>query len=362
MTTVDARSPGLDMLGDLVPTSLAGGAAAARAEVVGRSRDAYRALFEHVPAGGLTVTERFTTAVRVAATQRDSRLVGHYQVTAGTRGVSAGLLAAALWGQLIDSPRLAAIWRHADLLGAQPARVTEADVHRLTDVGLDAGAVVTLTQLVGFVAYQARVLSGLRFLSEPSAEFVTPTVTDLGSAGTAQGYSRRLPTWRPWLPPVDDGDTGRPAASVPARVLVREPHIHEARARLDKAVFGAERGLPAGERELAATVTSMVSGCAYSVAVHAEPTARLSGRAGAVDRLLTDGLTTALDERWRAIVNLAGALSQPRSTATGAHVARLRAAGLDDVAVLDVVHATASLVWANRLMLGLGDAPGPGRR
>jgi uncharacterized peroxidase-related enzyme len=38
-----------------------------------------------------------------------------------------------------------------------------------------------------------------------------------------------------------------------------------------------------------------------------------------------------------------------------AHVLRLRAAGLDDEAISDLIHASAFFNWANRLMLSLGE-------
>ena len=41
------------------------------------------------------------------------------------------------------------------------------------------------------------------------------------------------------------------------------------------------------------------------------------------------------------------------------HVDRLRRAGLDDLAIADVVHAAAFFGWANRLMLSLGEPTAP---
>ena len=37
------------------------------------------------------------------------------------------------------------------------------------------------------------------------------------------------------------------------------------------------------------------------------------------------------------------------------HVERLRRAGLDDLAIADVIHAASFFNWANRLMLSLGE-------
>jgi uncharacterized peroxidase-related enzyme len=49
------------------------------------------------------------------------------------------------------------------------------------------------------------------------------------------------------------------------------------------------------------------------------------------------------------------ALSATPITFGPAHVARLRAAGLDDLALSDLIHAAAFFNWANRLMLSLGE-------
>jgi len=38
-----------------------------------------------------------------------------------------------------------------------------------------------------------------------------------------------------------------------------------------------------------------------------------------------------------------------------AHVARLRAAGMDELAIADAIQAAAFFNWANRLMLSLGE-------
>jgi uncharacterized peroxidase-related enzyme len=62
-----------------------------------------------------------------------------------------------------------------------------------------------------------------------------------------------------------------------------------------------------------------------------------------------------LGERWNAIVAAAVALSATPIAFGPQHVERLRRAGLDDLAIADVVHAAAFFNWANRLMLSLGE-------
>jgi len=62
-----------------------------------------------------------------------------------------------------------------------------------------------------------------------------------------------------------------------------------------------------------------------------------------------------LGERWNAIVAAAVALSTTPITFGSQHVKRLRRAGLDDLAIADVIHAASFFNWANRLMLSLGE-------
>ena len=83
--------------------------------------------------------------------------------------------------------------------------------------------------------------------------------------------------------------------------------------------------------------------------------ARFSKRDAEVQRLLNEGVGAELDERWNAIVAAAVALSTTPVSFGPEHVTRLRAAGLDDAAIVDVIQAASFFNWANRLMLSLGE-------
>ncbi len=172
--------------------------------------------------------------------------------------------------------------------------------------------------------------------------------------------------WTPYLEPKPvedlderdyDGlvDRGR-AASDYFRLLVRDPEILGARTRVDKDIFyNTEGGLPRAERELAAASASRVNGCVFCASVHARFASHHSKRHDDVQRLLDEGISADLGERWNAIVAAATALTVTPSQFSPAHVSRLRAVGLDDLAIADVVHGAAFFNWANRLMLSLGD-------
>ena len=89
--------------------------------------------------------------------------------------------------------------------------------------------------------------------------------------------------------------------------------------------------------------------------MHARFAATYSKREEDVQQLLDDGVGADLGERWNAIVAAAVALSATPIAFGSAHVERLRRAGLDDLAIADVIQAAAFFNWANRLMLSLGE-------
>ena len=183
-------------------------------------------------------------------------------------------------------------------------------------------------------------------------------------------FTRAQLDWLPWLEPLlADSLTERQlAALIDAarvkspyfRLLVRDPDALEARTRTDKDIFyNPDAGLPRAERELAAAATSRVNGCIYCASVHARFAATYSKREADVDHLLGDGVKADLGERWNAIVAASAARTVTPIAFGPEHVDRLRRAGLDDLAVADVIHAAAFFNWANRLMLSLGEPAAP---
>jgi uncharacterized peroxidase-related enzyme len=111
---------------------------------------------------------------------------------------------------------------------------------------------------------------------------------------------------------------------------------------------------------LAAAATSRFNGCIYCASVHSRFAGTYSKREADVQRLLDDGVNADLGERWNAIVAAAVALSATPIAFGSQHVERLRRAGLDDLAIADVIHAAAFFNWANRLMLSLGEPTAAG--
>ena len=179
-------------------------------------------------------------------------------------------------------------------------------------------------------------------------------------------FTRDMLDWLPWLEPVAaEAMSERQRASLVDaarvksdyfRLLARDPDVLEARTRTDKDIFyNPDAGLPRAERELAAAATSRFNGCIYCASVHARFAATYSKRVEDVDRLLAKGVESDLDARWNAIVAASVALTSTPITFGPEHVDRLRAVGLDDAAIVDVINAASFFNWANRLMLSLGE-------
>jgi len=140
------------------------------------------------------------------------------------------------------------------------------------------------------------------------------------------------------------------------RLLARDPDILEARTRTDKDIFyNTVGGAPRADRELAAAATSRLNGCIYCASVHARHAAIYGKREADVDKLLHEGVSAHLDERWNAIVAASVALTAIPIDFGPEDVERLAKAGLDDLAIIDVINAAAFFNWANRLMLSLGE-------
>ena len=190
--------------------------------------------------------------------------------------------------------------------------------------------------------------------------------------GTAPAeFTRAQLDWEPWIDPVPQAElterqyaglTDKARAASPYfRLLARDPDVLGARTRTDKDIFyNTAVGLPRAERELSAAAVSRFNGCIYCASVHARFAATYSKRDGDVDKLLAEGVGAELGERWDAVVAAAVALTATPSRFGAAEIQRLRAAGLDDLDIADVVHSASFFNWANRLMLSLGEPALPG--
>jgi alkylhydroperoxidase domain protein/CMD domain protein len=349
-----------------------------RPEATTHAEGSYRALLQPVDPGGVGSIERAAVALRVAAWHDDGRLVAHYRrllLAAGEGGedLAGAIVAGPAGGEPGDldrlaGPRLRAELDHADLLATHPVDARPDHLAALTAAGLAVRDIVTVSQLIAFVSFQARVLAGLLLLTGAPDERPARGGSRLRTADARRAFTQADLGWAPWLEPLslEQADSaqrdalGARAGSPYFRLLAHDAPVLVERTATDVGIFRSEGGLDRAERELGAAVASRVNGCVYCASVHARFASHFSGRRDDVQRLLDEGVGAAQDERWRGLVDFAAALSQTPPAATGADVDGLRALGFGDLQVLDLAQATAFFAWANRLMLTLGEPTGAG--
>ncbi|GAA3600325.1 alkylhydroperoxidase domain protein [Klugiella xanthotipulae] len=199
---------------------------------------------------------------------------------------------------------------------------------------------------------------------------MTDTVTTYPHLDRPERFTAAQIGWVPWLTPLPVEEfTDRHWAGVVDRsraaspyfaLLARDPEILAARTTTDKDIFyNTTGGLPRAERELAATATSRENGCVFCASVHARFAGHYAKRTDDVQLLLDEGVTAPLDERWSAIVAASVALAATPVRFSAEHIHRLRAAGLEDSEIIDVINGSSFFNWANRLMLSLGEPENP---
>jgi uncharacterized peroxidase-related enzyme len=174
-------------------------------------------------------------------------------------------------------------------------------------------------------------------------------------------------TWHPYLPPLEvaEASPAQLAAmqvtpsnkkiSEYVRTLAHDPESYVARTVLFNAIMYVEGGLAHQDRELGALGASIVNGCKFCAVVHARRHANLAKSDDVVSALYFDQ-PALLGERDAAIYRFARRLSAVPSEATPEDVAALRAVGLDEHDIIDLIHAISIFGWANRLMHVLGHA------
>jgi alkylhydroperoxidase domain protein len=173
--------------------------------------------------------------------------------------------------------------------------------------------------------------------------------------------------WAAWIAPVDL------ASASPDQLAVLEergPHaqksqyyhllLHDApalreRSLLFNSIMYRSEGLPRAERELGATVESIVNGCVYCTSVHARFYIQLAKRPDVIERLFAEGVGADLTPRERAIANFSAKLALTPPQAGPTEIRALRNQGLSDSEIADLALAVAMFAWANRLMLTLGE-------
>jgi len=355
-------------LAEIAPNSALAQARATRQAATDAIQASYLALFSPADAGDFPVVQRLQLAQRISEWHADKLLAAHYGTLLQQEG------------GVQPGPHLQAAFDHAERLAFKPAASADAQhLQALQQAGWTLDAIVTLSQLIAFVSFQSRLLTGYRLLEGKPLEssggapvraggWRTESVT-LGGRHAPPVFTRQELGWEPWIaakPLAEFDEQGQAlltrfghSDSDYFRLLARNHPVLEQRTLADRAIFYTPGGLERKDRELAATVASKVNGCIYCASVHARKAALLSKQTDEVQRLLDVPpggiLSEGQGEPWRTQIDFAAALSATPPQVNAGHLAALREQGLDELALLDLVQSTAFFAWANRLMLTLGE-------
>ena len=433
----------VDALAGVAPGDELDRARARRPDARAHAQGSFAALFVPADAAEVTLAERAAVALFVARLHEEPAAVAFYgallRETGGGPGLEPLIVAEAARaagrgpygafrgdhaGESEAGPayevtsveaayalgdRLAAALEHTHLLVLHPRDAAREHLQRLLDAGWSTTGVVTLSQLISFLAFQLRVVHGLAAvrgsgsgsgtgageradggagdagaLAALASEVAAAARARAGEGGAAPraGEPERLPPaprvaepprftqdvlgWKPWLEPLPAAEfterhyealVERERVHMPYfRLLARDPDALRERTLTDLDIFhNPDAGLPRAERELAAAAASRRNGCVFCASVHARFATEQGADRADVQRLLDEGSGARIAPRIDALVDATVALTAtpPRLGAT--EVGALRAAGLGELELLDAVQAGAFFNWANRLMLSLGE-------
>lgn len=266
------------------------------------------------------------------------------------------------------------ITQFARLLATQPTLITPPMLSQLNDVGLSTQDIVTFTQLIGFVSYQARVLAILNGLRGRAAAvlpgFPSPERCE------QKGYSLAMLQWSSRLPEVAPESASQHQQDVLDLIApdARSSSfytllVHNADALSEfSAVFN--NIMQAGERpkaswrELAAVATSELNGCLYCAGIHGRLYLEAEGRAELIEQLFEatyrDDVVDAVSQKQAGSAEAALLESVIALTRTPERFDARLLHGLSDTGYtatqsLDILLTAALFSWSNRLIQTLGD-------
>lgn len=193
----------IDTLAGIEPGSTLDAIRARRLQARENAQKSYLALFEPIDASDFSLAERAAVAAFVTGLHGESPVAAFYREKLAANAEAAALIEAipaeiergqtsGPYGAFPAGPlsienkagpiyrvsakrkpalgaRLVAALEHAHLLVFRPRDAASADMKALLDAGWSNTGIVTFSQLVAFLSFQVRVVSGLRTLAAMNA-------------------------------------------------------------------------------------------------------------------------------------------------------------------------------------------------
>ncbi|MCT8998824.1 CMD domain-containing protein [Chelativorans intermedius] len=155
----------VERLAGIAPSGPLGAALQGRADVMAMTEATHDAALKPADPGGLSHALRAALAARVARLNGEEALAAHYlALMAEAEGSEAEVAVADPAFKGDDAGRIAAILAFTDLVSMRPRDTVAADIEALQAAGLSDPDIVRLAELNAFLAYQIRVIAGLRLM------------------------------------------------------------------------------------------------------------------------------------------------------------------------------------------------------
>ena len=166
VTTANATAPDvINTLGGIAANSPLATLRAQRADVQTHTQNSDAALLNPDDAGGLSLIERHLVGLRIGTLNRNSAIATRHREQLHALKADAVIVTAVeAQGTMTRPHRLAAILHFTDTLTLEPRAAAPTDIEQLAAAGLSDKDIVTLGQLIAYLAYQVRLLAGLRSL------------------------------------------------------------------------------------------------------------------------------------------------------------------------------------------------------
>ena len=142
-----------------------------RSEILQLTENSHDAVLHPNDVGGISYALRAVIATRISAIHQDE-LQSHYLKLLEDSDESLDMVGIFCDPHILPNAetndRLRTIINHVDLLTHSPQMATKASIDELKTAGVADADIVRITQLVGFVNYQVRLIQGIRLLVNKS--------------------------------------------------------------------------------------------------------------------------------------------------------------------------------------------------
>lgn len=261
--------------------------------------------------------------------------------------------------------RLTQITQYARQLASQPTLIDRHALQQLADVGLSNADIIVLSQVIGFVGYQARVVAGF------SAQAGYPTVMLPGFPRMEDASASQLPEidslWQGWLPGLTATATEEPQVN-PELTLNQLLALHPLSSHAYHAITAQAQNLQLVTVDSAATawqqwialVSGRINGSRYCQARHQHHLQQWAGNSSLLAALqagIDCALASQADKQiTHQLIYVTAELTRAPERFSPQHISPLLALGISNEQLLSIIFNAATAGWTNRLRHTLGQA------